>query len=177
MDDHLCPACRYSYLQDVPAHTPTPIPILVPVPAPAPFPPPSLRATVADLLSLPPIPVLVLPRRMPVPWDPYRFIPGNAPIAERDLPGETPYGPVQSGLALACAREYPWFTLAIACISELAWGSRSPDVLDECEDVLYQLPPDQLVFLTVLESDFAGFLEPAIADFVNAWLVHCWSFG
>jgi hypothetical protein len=163
MDDHLCPACRYSYLQDVPAHTPTPIPILVPVPAPAPFPPPSLRATVADLLSLPPIPVLVLLRRMPVPWDPYRFIPGNAPIAECDLPGETPYGPVQSGLALACAREYPWFTFAIACIWELAWGSRSPDVLGEREDVLYQLPSDQLVFLTVLveichlEPDFAGF--------------------
>jgi hypothetical protein len=53
------------------------------------------------------------------------------------------------------------------------------DVLD---DVLDQLPPDQLVFLTVLveiyrlEPDFAGFLEPAIADFANAWLDHCWSF-
>ncbi|KAJ7928648.1 hypothetical protein B0H13DRAFT_2311257 [Mycena leptocephala] len=99
----------------------TPAPILVPVPAPTPFPPPSLRATVADLLALPPIPVLVLPRRMAVPWDPYRFMPGDVPVAVRELPGETPYGPVQSGLALACAREYPWFGLAIACISDLAW--------------------------------------------------------
>ncbi|KAJ7883004.1 hypothetical protein B0H14DRAFT_3433155 [Mycena olivaceomarginata] len=87
---------------------------------------------------------------MPVPWDPYRFIPGDFSTPARELPGETPYGPVQSSLALACAREYPWITLAIANISDIAWGSRPPDVLDEREDVLYQLPSDQLVFLAVL---------------------------
>ncbi|KAJ7805436.1 hypothetical protein B0H13DRAFT_1930195 [Mycena leptocephala] len=167
----------------IPARGLAPTPVLVPVPAPVPVPPPSLRATVTDLLSLPPIPVLVLPLRMPVPWDPYRFIPGDFSTPARELPGESPYGPVQSGLALACAREYPWITLAIANISDIAWGSWPPDVLDEREDVLYQLPPDQLVFLAVLveicrlEPDFTGFVEPAIADFVNAWLDHCWSFG
>ncbi|KAJ7277998.1 hypothetical protein C8J57DRAFT_1713560 [Mycena rebaudengoi] len=130
-----------------------------------------------------PIPVLVLPRALPLPWDPYYFIPTDYPTADRSLPGETFYGPVQSGLALVCAREYPWIALARANISEIAWGAHPPDELDEREEVLDLLPPDQLVFLMVLveichlEPDFAGFVEPAITDFVNAWLDHCWSAG
>ncbi|KAJ6529873.1 hypothetical protein DFH09DRAFT_1093837 [Mycena vulgaris] len=130
-----------------------------------------------------PIPVLVLPRPIPLPLDPYQFIPSQCPTLEHSLPGETVYGPVQSGLALVCAREYPWIHVALANISEIAWGAHPPDELDEREDVLGVLLPDQLVFLMVLveicrlELDFTGFVEPAIADFVNAWLDHCWSVG
>ncbi|KAJ7278627.1 hypothetical protein C8J57DRAFT_1502470 [Mycena rebaudengoi] len=98
---------------------------------------------------------------------------------ERSLPGETFYGPVQSGLALVCAREYPWNEIARSTISEIAWGAHHPEEYNEHEEVLDLLPPDQLVFLMVLaeichlEPDFTGFVEPAIADFVNAWLDHC----
>lgn len=130
-----------------------------------------------------PIPALVLPRPMRLPWDPYHFIPTDYPTADRSLPGETFYGAVQSGLALVCAREYPWIEVALANISEIVWGAHPPDEIDEREDVLELLPPDQLVFLMVLveichlEPDFTGFVEPAIADFVSAWLGHCWSGG
>ncbi|KAJ7028165.1 hypothetical protein C8F04DRAFT_1291632 [Mycena alexandri] len=121
-----------------------------------------------------PVPVLVLPRPVPLPWDPYYFMPTEYSTAEKSLPGETFYGVVRSGLALVCAREYPWIDLARAHISEIAWGAHPPDELDEREDVLDLLPPDQLVFLMMLveichlEPDFTGFVEPAIADFVNA---------
>ncbi|KAJ7431713.1 hypothetical protein B0H11DRAFT_2129197 [Mycena galericulata] len=130
-----------------------------------------------------PVPVLTLPRHVPRPWDPYYFMPNEFSTAEKSLPGETFYGVVQSGLALVCAREYPWIDLARRDISEIVWGAHPPDELDEREDVLNLLPPDQLVFLMVLvqicrlEPDFTGFVEPAIADFVNAWLHHCWSIG
>ncbi|KAJ7018752.1 hypothetical protein C8F04DRAFT_1400017 [Mycena alexandri] len=130
-----------------------------------------------------PVPVLVLPRPVPLPWDPYYFMPTEYSTAEKSLPAETFYGVVQTGLALVCAREYPWIDLARARISEIAWGAHPPDEFDEREDVLDLFPPDQLVFLMVLveicrlEPDFTGFVEPAIADFVNAWLNHCWSIG
>ncbi|KAJ7938572.1 hypothetical protein B0H13DRAFT_2301608 [Mycena leptocephala] len=122
----------------------------VPVPAPprgpasvaVTVPPPSLPLTVTGLMSLPgrpePVPVLVLPRPMPLPWDPYSFILGDRIIPECSLPAETAYGPVQYGLALVCAREYPWIAVAIANISDIAWGPRPPDKLDEREDVLHQ---------------------------------------
>ncbi|KAJ7713455.1 hypothetical protein B0H14DRAFT_2644807 [Mycena olivaceomarginata] len=146
-------------------------------------PPPSLAPThrfvplsTADDDS---IPVLVLLRPVPLPYDPYYFIPSDFRTQERSLPGETFYGPVQSGLALVCAREYPWIAVARSTISEIAWGVHHPEECDEREEVLDLLPPDQLVFLMVLteicrlEPDFTGFVEPAIADFVNAWLDHC----
>ncbi|KAJ7034240.1 hypothetical protein C8F04DRAFT_1395675 [Mycena alexandri] len=130
-----------------------------------------------------PVPVLVLPRPVPLPWDPYYFMPTEYSTAEKSLPAETFYGVVQTGLALVCAREYPWIDLACTRISEIAWGAHPPDEFDEREDVLDLFLPDQLVFLMVLveicrlEPDFTGFVEPAIADFVNAWLNHCWSIG
>ncbi|KAJ7441399.1 hypothetical protein B0H11DRAFT_2096340 [Mycena galericulata] len=151
-----------------------------------PPPPPATLIPIHGLLTEDPndrVPVLVLPRPVRLPWDPYHFIPSQFPLPARSLPGETAYGPVQSGLALVCAREYPWTFLAHANISEIAWGAHPPDVLDEREDVLHKLPPDQLVFLAVLvqicnlEPVFTSFLEPAIADFVNGWLEHCYSFG
>ncbi|KAJ7483701.1 hypothetical protein B0H11DRAFT_2020192 [Mycena galericulata] len=151
-----------------------------------PPPPPATLNPIHGLLTEDPndpVPVLVLPRPVRLPWDPYHFIPSQYPLPARSLPGETVYGPVQSGLALVCAREYPWIFVAHANISEIAWGAHPPDVLDEREDVLHELPPDQLVFLAVLvqicnlEPVFAPFLEPAIADFVNGWLEHCCSFG
>ncbi|KAJ7266698.1 hypothetical protein C8J57DRAFT_1328564 [Mycena rebaudengoi] len=149
----------------------------------SPPPAPSLAPTrhfvplsIADVES---IPVLVLPRPVPLPYDPYYFIPSDFRTEERSLPGETFYGPVQSGLALVCAREYPWNEIARSTISEIAWGAHHPEEYNEHEEVLDLLPPDQLVFLMVLaeichlEPDFTGFVEPAIADFVNAWLDHC----
>ncbi|KAJ7429532.1 hypothetical protein B0H11DRAFT_2143225 [Mycena galericulata] len=151
-----------------------------------PPPPPATLIPIHGILTEDPndrVPVLVLPRPVRLPWDPYHFIPSQYPLPARSLPGETVYGPVQSGLALVCAREYPWIFVAHANISEIAWGAHPPDVLDEREDVLHELPPDQLVFLAVLveicnlEPVFASFLEPAIADFVNGWLEHCISFG
>ncbi|KAJ7443758.1 hypothetical protein B0H11DRAFT_2291464 [Mycena galericulata] len=142
-----------------------------------PPPPPATLIPIHGLLTEDPndrVPVLVLPRPVRLPWDPYHFIPSQFPLPVRSLPGETAYGPVQSGLALVCAREYPWTFLAHANISEIAWGAHPPDVLDEREDVLHELPPDQLVFLAVLvqicnlEPVFTSFLEPAIADFRGA---------
>ncbi|KAJ7702532.1 hypothetical protein B0H16DRAFT_1902466 [Mycena metata] len=127
-----------------------------------------------------PVPVLVLPRPAPLPWDPYQFMPSANTVLATSLPGETVYGPVQSGLALVCAREYPWTFVAHTRIAEIAWGATHPEDYDEREEVLDLLPPDQYVFLIVLaeichlEPDFTGFVEPAIADFVNAWLAHCW---
>ncbi|KAJ7731395.1 hypothetical protein B0H16DRAFT_1733333 [Mycena metata] len=129
-----------------------------------------------------PIPVLVLPRPVQLPWDPYKFIPSSNPILDHSLPGETVYGPVQSGLALVCAREYPWTFTARTRVSEIAWGITPADY-DERQEVLDLLPPDQYVFLVVLaeicclEPDFTGFIEPALADFANTWLDHCWSVG
>ncbi|KAJ7092791.1 hypothetical protein B0H15DRAFT_832537 [Mycena belliarum] len=127
-----------------------------------------------------PIPLLVLPRPQPLPYDPYHFMPRETPTPDRSLPAETFYGLVQSGLALVCAYEYPWNDIARRDISEIAWGVPPPYESDRRESVLDLLPADHLVFLMVLTriSDlapvFAGFLEPAIADFVNAWLHHCW---
>ncbi|KAJ7154429.1 hypothetical protein C8R43DRAFT_1126506 [Mycena crocata] len=130
-----------------------------------------------------PIPVLVLPRPQPLPYDPYYFAPRETPTPDRVLPAETFYGVVQSGLALVCAYEYPWVHVARGNIAEIAWGACPPDMYDEREDVLDLLPPDQLVFLAVLleicrlEPHFTSFVEPAVADFVNAWLAHCYAFG
>ncbi|KAJ7435540.1 hypothetical protein B0H11DRAFT_2295423 [Mycena galericulata] len=107
-----------------------------------------------------PIPVL-LPYPMHVPCDPCTFIPSPHPILDHFLPGETVYDPVQSGLSLVCACEYPWVAVGHANISDIAWGSRPPDELDEREEVLHLLPPYQLVFLAVLaeicrlEPDFS----------------------
>ncbi|KAJ7082380.1 hypothetical protein B0H15DRAFT_852742 [Mycena belliarum] len=127
-----------------------------------------------------PIPLLVLPRPQPLPYDPYHFMPRETPTPDRSLPAETFYGLVQSGLALVCAYEYPWNDIARSDISVIACGAHPPE---ELNGVLDLLPPDHLVFLMVLmricdlAPDFAGFLEPAIADFVHAWWDHCWSFG
>ncbi|KAJ7510948.1 hypothetical protein B0H11DRAFT_1956689 [Mycena galericulata] len=132
-----------------------------------PPPPPATLNPIHGLLTEDPndpVPVLVLPRPVRLPWDPYHFIPSQYPLPARSLPGETVYGPVQSGLALVCAHEYPWMFVAHANISEIAWGAHPPDVLDEREDVLHELPPDQLVFLAVLVQICN--LEP-----------HCCSFG
>ncbi|KAJ7266405.1 hypothetical protein B0H12DRAFT_1230186 [Mycena haematopus] len=146
-------------------------------------PPPSLDPTPrpAPLSFKEPVPVLVLPRPIPLPYNPYYFIPSDFPVHNRSLPAETFYGPVQSGLALVCAREYPWIDIAHGTISEIAWGVYPRDEYDERARVLDVLPPDELVFLMVLseicrlELDFTGFVEPAIANFVNAWLDHCCS--
>ncbi|KAJ7837397.1 hypothetical protein B0H14DRAFT_2589246 [Mycena olivaceomarginata] len=99
------------------------LPVHVPPPAPTPIAvtiPPlrTLPLALADILSfssaIGPPPVLVLPRPMPLPWDPYKFIPGYTPLLAHSLPGETAYGLVQSGLALVCAHEYPWIAVALA---------------------------------------------------------------
>ncbi|KAJ7037305.1 hypothetical protein C8F04DRAFT_1393807 [Mycena alexandri] len=114
---------------------------------------------------------------------PNNFHRADEPVPVLSLPAETFYGVVQTGLALVCAHEYPWIDLVRARISEIAWGAHPPDEFDEREDVLDLFPPDQLVFLMVLveicrlEPDFTGFVEPAIANFVNTWLNHCWSIG
>ncbi|KAJ7433963.1 hypothetical protein B0H11DRAFT_2120005 [Mycena galericulata] len=141
-----------------------------------PLPPPVALIPIHGLLAEDPndrVPVLVLPRPVRLPWDPYHFIPSQYPLQARSLPGETTYGPVQSGLALVCAHEYPGLSLCTLTSRRLHGR----------EDVLYELPPDQLVFLAVLvqicnlEPVFASFLEPAISDFVNGWLEHCFPFG
>ncbi|KAJ7858875.1 hypothetical protein B0H13DRAFT_2356350 [Mycena leptocephala] len=59
------------------------------------------------------------------------------------LPMDTVYGIVHSGLALVCAREFPWLHLSIGRISEIAWG----DPTDPRGSFLFDLPPDQLVVL------------------------------
>jgi len=122
-----------------------------------------------------PIPVLVMPRPAPLPSVPYDPLPLQGPVSRRSLPAETAYGPVQSGLALVCAREHPWVQLALGEISAIAWGS----YYDTPSDCLADLPPDQLVFLAILventslEPVFSGFLHPVITDFANMWAAHC----
>ncbi|KAJ7154447.1 hypothetical protein C8R43DRAFT_1106547 [Mycena crocata] len=147
----------------------------VPIRPPTPTPLAPVHAT--SLFGLKdPIPVLVLPRPQPLPYDPYYFAPRETPTPDRVLPAETFYGVVQSGLALVCAYEYPWVQVARGNIAEITWGACPPDMYDEREDVLDLLPPDQLVFLAVLleicrlEPHFTSFVEPAVADFVNAWM-------
>ncbi|KAJ7463121.1 hypothetical protein B0H11DRAFT_87341 [Mycena galericulata] len=181
---------RRPFPQSLPKRIPPPPPPLDPVtllesqpPSPSLAPSVPIHALVAHAPADDPIPILVLPRPMGLPWDPYKFIPSDCPTLPTSLPGEMVYGPVQSGLALVCAREYPWSLLARSAISEIAWGAHPPDEYDEREDVLDLLPPDQLMFLGVLaevcrlEPDFTGFVEPAIADFTNTWLDHCWALG
>ncbi|KAJ7175142.1 hypothetical protein C8R43DRAFT_943409 [Mycena crocata] len=153
-----------------------------PIRPPTPTPLAPIQAT--SLFGLDnPIPVLALPLPITLPWDPYRFIPSHFPVLEHSLPGQTWYGPVQSGLALVCARKYPWIAVARNDIADVVWGTPPYYEFDERIDILDLLPPDQFVFLMVLvqichlEPDFAGFVEPAITDFVNAWLTHCCSFG
>ncbi|KAJ6546585.1 hypothetical protein B0H10DRAFT_2089084 [Mycena sp. CBHHK59/15] len=122
-----------------------------------------------------PIPVLVMPRPAPLPIVPYDPLPLQGPVSPCSLPAETAYGPVQSGLALVCAREHPWVQLALGEISAIAWGS----YYDTPGDCLADLPPDQLVFLAILveitslEPVFSGFLHPVITDFANTWAAHC----
>ncbi|KAJ6587764.1 hypothetical protein B0H10DRAFT_1961354 [Mycena sp. CBHHK59/15] len=116
-----------------------------------------------------------MPRPLPLPSLPYDPLPLQGPVPARSLPAETAYGPVQSGLALVCAREHPWAQLACGEISAIAWGSYST----AGSDFLADLPPDQLVFLAVLaqivalEPVFEGFLHPAIANFAGTWAAHC----
>ncbi|KAF8207480.1 hypothetical protein K438DRAFT_1815019 [Mycena galopus ATCC 62051] len=121
------------------------------------------------------IPVLLMPRPLPLPSLPYDPLPLQNLVSVRSLPAETAYGPVQSGLALVCAREHPWAQLACGEISVIAWGSYST----AGSEFLLDLPPDQLVFLAVLarivelEPVFEGFLYPAIANFADTWAAHC----
>ncbi|KAJ6572361.1 hypothetical protein B0H10DRAFT_1007877 [Mycena sp. CBHHK59/15] len=52
-----------------------------------------------------------MPRPAPLPIVPYDPLPLQGPVSPCSLPAETAYGPVQSGLALVCAREHPWVHL------------------------------------------------------------------
>ncbi|KAJ7444687.1 hypothetical protein FB451DRAFT_1189481 [Mycena latifolia] len=111
---------------------------------------------------------------MSLPDDPYDLLPLQREPVPHLLPAATAYGTVQSGLALVCAQEYPWVHVALNNISEIVWGPH----LDERREYLFDLQPDQLVFLAVLaemtslEPDFALFFDSAIADFTNAWVDH-----
>ncbi|KAJ6600699.1 hypothetical protein B0H10DRAFT_1958726 [Mycena sp. CBHHK59/15] len=100
------------------------------------------------------IPVLVMPWPAPLPFLPYDPLPLQGPILARSLPAETAYGPVQSGLALVCAREHPWVQLAWGKISVITWGSYSAIG----SEFLADIPPDHLVFLAILTQIVA--LEP-----------------
>ncbi|KAJ7860643.1 hypothetical protein B0H13DRAFT_1900882 [Mycena leptocephala] len=119
-----------------------------------------------------------VPRPIPLPGDPNDPLPMHMMQREpppRALPAATAYGTVQSALALVCAQEYPWVYLAVARISEIAWGPHP----DARQDYLLDLPCDQLVFVAAitemisLEPDLAVFFDAAIADFANAWVDHC----
>ncbi|KAJ7449388.1 hypothetical protein B0H11DRAFT_2079147 [Mycena galericulata] len=138
---------RRPFAHSLPKHT-----LVLEEPPP---PPPATLIPIHGVLAEDPhdcVPVLVLPRPIRLLWDPYHFIPSY----------ETVYGP------------YPWIFLAHANISEIAWGAHPPDVLDEREDLVFLAV---LVEICNLEPVFTSFLEPAIADFVNGWLEHCWLFG
>ncbi|KAJ7434698.1 hypothetical protein FB451DRAFT_1467254 [Mycena latifolia] len=142
--------------------------------APLPTPATPIHALIPHRDPDEPLPVLVLPLAMSLPDDPYDLLPLQREPVPRLLPAATAYGTVQSGLALVCAQEYPWVHVALNNISEIAWGPH----LDERREYLFDLQPDQLVFLTILaemtslEPDFALFFDSAIADFTNAWVDH-----
>ena len=84
------------------------------------------------------------------------------------LPAETPYGVVESGLALACASELPDGAAVLDDLFDLVWGLYAHD---DDKNHLVRLPTDQLVFLctlakiVALEPVFATFLHPVISDF------------
>ncbi|KAJ7739722.1 hypothetical protein B0H14DRAFT_2990684 [Mycena olivaceomarginata] len=92
------------------------------------------------------------------------------------LPAETPYGVVESGLALACASELPHGVSVLADLFDLVWGSYAHD---DDKDYLVRLPTDRLVFLctlakiVALEPVFTTFLHPVISDFAIRWVAHC----
>ncbi|KAF7378310.1 hypothetical protein MSAN_00256600 [Mycena sanguinolenta] len=89
------------------------------------------------------------------------------------FPARTAYGLVHSNLALACACVLPDVSLAVQEILEIAGGPP-----EDREDLLGVLPPDRLVFLTVLtaiaalDGVFQRFLYPVIADFTDHWVAH-----
>ncbi|KAJ7108852.1 hypothetical protein C8R43DRAFT_1043672 [Mycena crocata] len=128
-----------------------------------------------------PVPILALPRPIPMPGDAYSILPFTAEPPSRPLPAETAYGTVHSLLALACAEQFPWLYVSLGHIAEIAWGPLSgPDVR---EHDLMLLPADQLVFVSALtemihlEPDLGIFFERGITDLANAWVDHCDSFG
>ncbi|KAJ6583610.1 hypothetical protein DFH09DRAFT_1309100 [Mycena vulgaris] len=125
-----------------------------------------------------PLPVLELPRAMPLPNEPSTLFHLQRDPPYRALPADTAYGTAQSVLAAACAEQHPWIYFARGRIGEIAWGHN-----DEREDYLGHLPCDQLIFLATitqmleLEPDLALFFESAITDFANAWVDHCDGLG
>ncbi|KAJ7921069.1 hypothetical protein B0H13DRAFT_1867067 [Mycena leptocephala] len=96
-----------------------------PLSRPTPLPTPSApkHALTADPGPYDAIPVLALPRPIPLPGDPYDPLSMQREPPPRALPAATAYGTVQSALALVCAQEYPWAYLAVARISEITGGN------------------------------------------------------
>ncbi|KAJ7671042.1 hypothetical protein B0H17DRAFT_1141680 [Mycena rosella] len=89
-----------------------------------PLPTPSAPIHTLILSSNPddPVPPLALLRPIPLPTDPYDFLPMQREPPPCALPAATAYGTVQSALAIACSLEFPWVHVAIGRISETAWG-------------------------------------------------------
>ncbi|KAJ6523979.1 hypothetical protein B0H19DRAFT_1200727 [Mycena capillaripes] len=89
-------------------------------------------------------------------------------------PFATTFGPVNSSLALGCAREvdYEQGLARLGRISELAWAPPLADSQQHFRD----LPPDQLVFIStlleimVLVPVFQPFFESAVMGFVHDWV-------
>ncbi|KAJ6556681.1 hypothetical protein B0H10DRAFT_2241190 [Mycena sp. CBHHK59/15] len=89
-------------------------------------------------------------------------------------PFSTTFGPVNSSLALSCAREvdYEQGLAWLGRISKLAWALPLADSQQHFRD----LPPDQLVFIStlleilVLAPIFQPFFESAIMSFVHDWV-------
>ncbi|KAJ6580582.1 hypothetical protein B0H10DRAFT_2198486 [Mycena sp. CBHHK59/15] len=89
-------------------------------------------------------------------------------------PFATTFGPVNSSLALGCAREvdYEQGLARLGRISELAWA---PPLVDS-QQHFRDLPPDQLVFIStlleilVLAPIFQPFFESAVMSFVHDWV-------
>ncbi|KAJ7869834.1 hypothetical protein B0H13DRAFT_1896454 [Mycena leptocephala] len=158
------PPCAPIHVLGTPAPPPPPPPTSIPVPrVPPPSPPPPAPSPAIHTLAVPPHSC----------DGPHLFCPMQREPPPQVLPAPSAYGTVQSALALACAREFPWVGVAHR-ISDIAWGVQQ----DERQSYFLRLAPDLFVFLAVLteiralEPVFAVFLDPAITNFANAWVAH-----
>ncbi|KAJ7785326.1 hypothetical protein DFH07DRAFT_763919 [Mycena maculata] len=134
-------------------------------PAEPPLPPPplsphshGLSLQPADLLGRIPLhcddlihPDDVPPVNMPAPFIcpcPVNHILPPLPTAAV-FPAGTPYGPVDTRLALLCARELPDSVVTLEEVFGIVWG---PYADDEQKNLVVELPADQLVFLCTLAA-------------------------
>ncbi|KAK6984107.1 hypothetical protein R3P38DRAFT_2572890 [Favolaschia claudopus] len=107
----------------------------------------------------------------------------------REFPAQTNFGEVMHLLAYTCACALPSLDQTANFLRDTVWpvlqdseGNTVADP-DERMDLLGRMPADQLIFLSAvalmghLEPTFSPFFDPAVVDYVGAWVDHCMMVG